>query len=400
MIGSMSQDILPIGKTKHHYIKKTFGIRNNDRFSHLYIVGQTGTGKTTLLENFIFSDLKGGRGFVFLDPHGDSVEKIYASLSETGKENVIYLNAPDNQEELGYNPVRRLEVKKRPLASSGIIEIFKKLWGENWGPRTEHIFRNCIATLLDQPQANLGDLPLLITDKSYRIKALEHVENQPVKDFWQSEFDRYSYKFRAMAIAPIQNKVGAFLANPIVRQILTHPKENISLRRVMDEGKVLLVNLSKGKLGEDASHLLGGLLVTSLGLASYSRADTSEGGRKGFTIYGDEFQNYTPLSLINMASELRKYRVSLVLSHQYLHQLDKDILEAVLGNAGTLICFRVGASDAVVLERMFYPVFDKYDLLNLPNYEIILRLMIDGKPSEPFGAYTFQSQIQKRISFT
>lgn len=380
---------LIIGKTNYRNISKVFGIKQADRYSHIYVIGQTGSGKTTLLLNLMANDLANGQGFAFLDPHGDAVDSLYFSLSEEKKSRVIYFNVPDNKELLGYNPFRQLKVSQRPLAASGIMEVFKKLWDrQSWGVRMEHILRNCLLVLYDQPKATLADVLRLLNDKKFREKAVKNVSNKVVKEFWLNEFERYSYRYRADSIAPIQNKVGAFLANPIINQILTEPKENLSLRRIMDEKKVLLVNLSKGKLGEDASRLLGGLLMTSLGLAAYSRASIPEIERRGFTIYADEFQNFTTLSLVNMASELRKYRVALLLAHQYLHQLDKEILEAVLGNAGTVICFRVGPTDAVYLEKEFLPTFNRYDLMNLSNHEIYLKLMIDGKPSRPFSAVT------------
>jgi len=381
-----------IAKTNSRYQEVNFGIKQSDRLSHIYLIGKTGSGKTTLLENLIIQDIKNNRGLVFFDPHGDSSEKLYKIFKNSNHfEQPLYFNIPENKAGLGYNPIRLISKKNRPLAVSGILEVFKKLWSDSWGVRMEHIFRNCLLTLFDQPHATLADVLRLLNDKTYRNKALKHVDNDQVKDFWFKEFDKYSFNFRANAIAPIQNKVGAFIANPVINQVLTNPKENISFRKAMDEGKVILINLSKGKLGEDASLLLGGLLMTSVGLAAFSRANIPEQQRRDFTLYADEFQNFTTLSIVNMASELRKYHVGLVLAHQYLHQLDRDILEAVLGNAGTLICFRLGPSDAVYLEKEFYNVFTKYDLMNLPNFHIYIKLMIDGKPSRPFSAYTLPS---------
>jgi hypothetical protein len=253
----------------------------------------------------------------------------------------------------------------------------------------EHIFRNCLLTLLDQPQATLADILHLLNSPTYRQQALKNVKNEQVNKFWTQEYAKYSYRMRAEAIAPIQNKIGAFLANPILRQALTEPKENLSLRRIMDQGQVLIINLSKGKLGEDASLLLGGLLMTSFGLAAFSRSDIPENERRDFFLYADEFQSFTTLSLVNMASELRKYQVGMILAHQYLHQLDEKIRNAVIGNFGTLISFRLGAYDATSLEKEFQGVFTARDLMALPNYHIYLKLMIDGKPSLPFSATTF-----------
>ena len=383
-----------IGRTNFRRDNRLFGIGQKDKRSHVYVIGKTGTGKTTLLTNMILQDIEAGRGLAFLDPHGDAVESIYEKVKNNP--NVIYLNVPDPDQPYLYNPLRSIPKTKRPVAASGMLEIFKKLWKEAWGVRMEHIFRNCLLTLLDQPQADLGGILKLLNDKNYRNQAVRNVDNQIIRDFWYKEFAKFSYRYRADAIAPIQNKVGAFLANPIASNILTRQegtdKTNLSFRTTMDEGKVLLINLSKGKIGEDASHLLGGLLMTTLGLAAFTRADMLEEKRRDFTLYADEFQNFTTLSIVNMASELRKFRCALVLAHQYLHQLDPDIKEAVLGNAGTLICFRLGAADAVYLEKEFVPSFNRYDLINLPNYWVYLKLMIDGKPSKPFSAETLRAR--------
>lgn len=376
-----------IGKTNYRGIEKQFFIRDIDRLSHIYIIGKTGTGKSTLLEKLICQDIASHKGLVFFDPHGDSSEKIYETVKNKSK--IVYWNVAENTKGIGYNPIRSVSPKHRPLLASGILEVFKKQWDDAWGVRMEHIFRNCLLALIDQPQATLADILQLFNNQAYRKQAVSRVENEQVKKFWIQEYEKYSYRLRADAIAPIQNKVGAFLANPILKKILTAPKQNLSLRKIMDQGQVLLINLSKGKLGEDASLLLGGLLMTSIGLAAFSRADVPEEKRRDFTLYADEFQSFTTLSLINMASELRKYHVGLILAHQYLHQLDEKIRNAVIGNCGTLICFRLGARDAAFLEKEFQGVFDSYDLMRLPNYRMYLKLMINGEPSRPFSASTF-----------
>ena len=384
----IKQQPLIIAKTNFRNKEQPFGIKQKDRRHHIYLIGKTGSGKTTLLENLIFQDGLNGKGLIYFDPHGDSSQKLYHIFQKRNLPNVTYFDVADNPQGIGYNPIRRIPLNKRPLAVSGILEVFKKIWDDSWGVRMEHIFRNCLFTLYDQPSANLSDILRLLNDKAYRINAQRNITNQAVKLFWQKEFDKYSYRYRADSMAPIQNKVGAFMSNPILSEVLTAPKDNLSFRKIMDEGKIVLVNLSKGKIGEDASHLLGGLLMTSVGLAAYSRSDILEEERKDFTLYADEFQNFTTLSIVNMASELRKYRVAMILAHQYLDQLEKDIKEAVLGNAGTLISFRLGPGDATYLEKEFLPKFDRYDLIRLPNYEIYLKLMIDGSPSKPFSATT------------
>ena len=381
--------VLVLGTTNARNQFQRFGISQSDRLMHTYVIGKTGVGKTTLLENLILQDLAQGNGCAILDPHGDMVERIHGwnkDQQATDKSRIVYFNAPDPTLPFGYNPLRHVNVSLRPLLASGVLEVFKKLWDEAWGVRMEHIFRNVLLTLLDQPHSTLADIPRILTDKQYRTQAVQHVTSQYVRDFWKKEFAKYSYRYRADAIAPILNKVGGFLANPILSRILTEPPVNLSLRQIMDNKQVLLVNLAKGKLGEDASHLLGGLLLTSLGLAAFSRADQEPENRVPFHTYVDEFQNFTTLSLVNMASELRKYGMSLTLANQYLSQLDPDIRSAILGNVGTLISFRVGAEDTRILAQQFEPVFDQYDLLNLPNHEYYIRLMIDGSPSRPFSA--------------
>lgn len=373
-------------RTNFRNQRTLFGIKQADRLAHLYVIGKTGTGKTTLLETLMRQDIASGQGFALLDPHGDLVEKLAASIPEERRNDVIYFNAPDPNQPFGYNPLKRVAPEKRPLAASGMLEVFKKMWSDSWGPRMEHILRNALLALLDQPHATLIDIPRLLEDDAFRKSVAREVSNPQVQDFWLKEYAHYSHRLRAEAIVPIQNKVGAFLADPTLLRILTEPEKTISIREIMDKGKILLVNLSKGKLGEDSSSLLGGLLITTIGLAAFSRADMPEQNRRDFYLYADEFQNFTTLSIVNMASELRKYHVGMVLAHQYLHQLELEIRHAVLGNVGSVVSFRIGPEDASFMEKEFYPKFSKEDLLNLPNYDICLKLMIDGAPSRPFSA--------------
>ena len=262
------------------------------------------------------------------------------------------------------------------------------MWPEAWGVRMEHILRNVLMALLEQPDATLHDVLRILTDQNFRKEVAASLENETVRTFLLKEFDRFSFGYRADGTAPIQNKVGAFLADPLLNRILTAPKIDLHIRRIMDEGKVLLVNLGKGKIGEDSSSLLGGLLVTTLGLAAYSRADIPPGRRRDFFVYIDEFQSFTTLALANMLSELRKYRVGFTIAHQYLHQLEPEIRHAVLGNTGSIISFRVGAEDAPYLVREFHERFEEIDFLQLPNYRIYLKLMIDGSPLVRFSAVT------------
>jgi hypothetical protein len=270
------------------------------------------------------------------------------------------------------------------------MEVLKKMWAGSWGVRMEHILRNVLLALFEQPNATLHDVLRILTDRNYRKDIVGSLKNETVRNFLQREFERFTFGYRADGIAPIQNKIGAFLADPLLNRILTAPDKDLHIRRIMDEGKVLLVNLAKGRLGEDSSTLLGGLLVTTIGLAAFSRADMPIEKRRDFFVYVDEFQSFTTLAIVNMFSELRKYRVGFTVAHQYLHQLEPDIRHAVLGNAGTIISFRVGAEDAPYLEQEFQERFEQIDLAQLGNYRVYLKLMIDGQPSRPFSAATLE----------
>lgn len=375
-------------RTNYRNDRRVFGIKQADRRSHMYLIGKTGTGKTTLLERMIEQDIASGAGLALLDPHGDLVERLLKKVPGNRKSDLIYFNVPDTANPLGFNPLQNIIPAKRPLAASGLLEAFKKIWAESWGPRLEHILRNALIALLDQPEANLCDILRLLDDPEYRKNATLNVANAQVRHFWLHEFHSYPAHFRIEAIAPIQNKVGAFLSNPILHGILTKTKSSFDFRQIMDQGKILLVNLAKGKIGEDSAALLGAMLVSKIGQTALSRADMPESNRRDFFVFLDEFQNFTTLSFASMLSELRKYRVNLVLAHQYLSQLDLQIRDAILGNAGTIVSFRLGLSDAEILEKEFYPEFTAADLVSLPNYHIYLKLMIDGMVSKAFSAET------------
>lgn len=384
-------DVSYFAQTNARNRRVPFGMKQADRLSHIYAIGKTGVGKTTLLETLISQDILVGRGCALIDPHGDFVERLVENMPDHRQDDLVYLNVGDPEQPFGYNPLTRVSFELRPLVASGLMDVLKKMWDDAWGVRMEHILRNAILALLDQPSAILPDVLLIIADKNFRYRAMKQIENEQVRKFWENEFPKYSYRYQADGIAPIQNKIGAFLADPRLRRILTRPDGQLRLRSLMDDGKILLVNLSKGILGEDSSSLFGGMIVTSLGLAAFSRVNVLESERRPFFVYVDEFQNFTTLSLANMLSELRKFGVGTVLAHQYLHQLDVDIREAVIGNAGTLISFRLGASDAGFMAREFEPVFAPVDLLNLPNHNIYLKLMIDGAPSKPFSGTTLRA---------
>jgi hypothetical protein len=387
-----NDSITYFGQTNRRPPHKTFGVKVADRFHHIYTIGRTGTGKSTLLETLARQDIRAGRGVAVIDPHGDLVEKLARSIPENRAKDLIYLNPASGQSQLRYNPLRKVRADKISLAASGVLEAFKKIWGNSWGVRMEHILRNTLFALIEYGEATLPDILHFLNDKDFRQEVLKVVTNAQVRAYWTDEYARYNPFYRQDAISPIQNKVGAFLADPRLRGLLTGDKKDLQVRRLMDEGKILLVNLSKGELGEDSANLLGALLVSTISLAAFSRAEQAESDRRDFFVYLDEFQNFTTLAVANMVSELRKYRVGLVLAHQHLHQLEPDVRHAVLGNVGTLISFRLGAEDAQVIGREFAPEFETEDLLNLPNHTIYLKLMIDGAPSRPFSARTIQPE--------
>lgn len=377
--------ILALGTTNARSERRRFGIKQRDRLSHTYIIGKTGTGKSSLIEAMARQDIEAGRGLAVLDPHGDLVQRL-AAWALPRRCDLLSLDLADPNLRFGYNPLLHVSPEHRSLVASGAIDLFKLVWSDAWGVRMEHILRNGLLALLEQPKAVIADLLPLLTDKAFRLTLLAKVENEQVRNFWLKEYPNYSFRYQADGIAPIQNKVGAFLADPRLRRFLAPVDGGLRLRRVMDDGQVLLVNLAQGRIGTDSSRLVGGLLVTAMGSAAFSRADRVATDRRPFFIYIDEFQNFTTLALANMLAELRKYGVGLVLAHQYLSQLDPAIGAAVLGNAGTLICFRIGAADAAVLAKEFHPIFAPGDLTTLPNYSADLKLLIDGQPSRPFSA--------------
>lgn len=384
---------LILGHTNARAQFRPFSMHQPDRLTHAYVIGETGVGKTTFLEGLILQDITAGRGCMFIDPHGDAAHAITARIPQERLDKVIRINLADPSLAFGYNPLTRVSPPYRPLVASGLMAVMKKMWSDAWGVRMEHILRNTLLALLDQPEAQMPDILLMLGDKSFRYHAIKNIENEQVREFWTKEFPAYQSRFVADAIQPIQNKVGAFLADPRLRRFVCPQGRGLRFREIMDDGRVVLVNLSKGVLGEDSASTLGGLLVTAIGLAGLSRADIPEAERRPFFLYLDEFQNVTTLAMAEMLSELRKYGVGLVMAHQYLAQLEPDIRHAVLGNAGTIISFRVGAEDAHVMARQFEPAFELIDLMNLPNRHFYLRLMIDGAPSTPFSAVTIPRPI-------
>jgi len=379
-------------KTNFRNKEVPFGIKTDDRRRHMYLIGKTGMGKTTLMENMVIQDIQNGHGVAFLDPHGDSVQRILDCVPSSRINDVIYFNPADLEHPVAFNILESVDPKYKHLVASGLMGVFTKIWANLWSARMEYILNNTILALLDSPGNTLLGITRMYVDKKYRKKIVDNIKDPMVRAFWVDEFANYNEKYRTEAIAPIQNKVGQFLSSGIIRNIVGQPKSTIDLREIMDNRKILIMDLSKGKVGEDNSALLGAMLVTKIQLAAMSRTDIDEKDRKDFYLYVDEFQNFATESFATILSEARKYRLNLIVGHQYIAQLEEDkstkVRDAIFGNVGTIIIFRIGAVDAEFLETEFEPIFTPGDLVNLPKYSIILKLMINGVASDPFSAIT------------
>ncbi len=379
-------DLALFAETTYRNQNRKFGIKTDDRRRHMYLIGKTGMGKSTILENMIIEDIRAGRGVAVVDPHGDLAEKVIQYIPSNRINDVIYFNPADTEHPIAFNVVEQVAPELRHLVASGLIGVFEKLWADSWGPRLEYILRNSILAILDYPNSTLLAVTRMLSDKPYRKKVIEKIQDPVVKSFWTKEFAGYADKFAAEAVSPIQNKVGQFLSSSLIRNIVGQTNSALDLREVMDEGKILIMNLSKGRIGEDNSELLGSMVITKIQLAAMSRVNVLEGERRDFYLYVDEFQNFATDSFANILSEARKYRLNLIMGHQYIEQLSDKVKAAVFGNVGTLVVFRVGATDAEELVKEFTPVFTEEDLVNLPRFNTCLKLMIDGIASEPFSA--------------
>jgi len=379
-------DRTPIGITNWRNNKQQFCIKDADRLGHIYAIGKTGVGKSTLLLNMAISDIQNGKGLCIIDPHGDIAEAILNHIPKERVDDVIYFNPKDIDHPIAFNPLKGIHPNHHHLVASGLISTFKKIWADSWGPRLEYILRFALLTLLEYPDATLLDIQPLLTDMYFRNKVLEHVTNQHTLAFWRNEFDKYPPSLRSEAITPILNKTGVFLTSIPLRNIVGQKTRGFRMQSVMDEGKILIANLSKGEIGEDSSSLLGSILVTSIQLAALFRSNQPEEKRIPFYLYVDEMHSFISLSFIDILAEARKYKLSLFLTHQYIDQIHEKIRSAIFGNVGTIISFRIGAQDAEHLAKEFHPVFNQDDLINLPRYSMYLKLMIDGATSQPFSA--------------
>lgn len=365
-----------------------FGLKDIDRRRHIWNIGKTGTGKSTLIANMAIDDLKKGRGLAVIDPHGDLCEIILDYIPKSRIGDVVYFNPADKDYPIVINPLEVTNKEEAELVVSGIVSIFNKIFGFSWGPRLEYILRTSLLTLADVPNTTLKDIPLILTNQSYRAQIVARITDPTLKSFWVDEFEKMPPSLQKESISPILNKVGQFVTSPLIRTVIGHPKSTISLDDVMNQGKILLANLSQGRLGEDNAALLGAMLITKLQLAAMHRVDMPEEQRRDFYLYVDEFQNFATGSFIKIMSEARKYRLNIMLANQYMAQIPEEVQKAILGNAGSIMTFAVGASDATILFKEFAEVFSETDLVNLSNYQVACKLTIDGYSTRPFLAHT------------
>ncbi len=388
----INKEITYLGITTYRDKNQLFGIKRKDRRQHVYLLGKSGTGKSVLMFNMIIQNIKNGDGVCMVDPHGENVEAVLSAIPPHRIKDVVYFNPADADHHIGFNVLELIDPQYKHLVASGLMGIFTKIWANAWSARMEYILNNAILALLDTPGTTLLGIPRMLVDKDYRQKIISNLKDPVIKAFWVHEYEAWQDKFRNEAIAPIQNKVGQFLSTSIIRNVVGQSKSTINIFDMMNDGKIFLVNVSKGRIGEDNSGLLGGMIITKIQLAAMERVRIPEESRKDFYLFVDEFQNFVTDAFAGILSEARKYRLNLTVAHQYTAQLVVDkssaVRDAVFGNVGTTIVFRVGADDAEFLESEFEPEFTPQDIVNLPNYKIYLKLMIDGVTSRPFSAKT------------
>ena len=381
-----SERITPLGIVDFREDRRRFGIRHDDRRFHMAIIGRTGTGKSTMLSTMIRSDAESCEGFALLDPHGDLAQTAAEMVPPWRQNDFVYFDPATPENGVTFNPLEVSSTEQRHLVVSDLLAIFNRIWEKNWGPRLEYILRNVLMALTERPGHTLLDALRILNDTEFRKEIVGEIEDEIVRGFWEREFERYSKSYRTEAIAPIQNKIGEFLTNPVTRRVFSDPKGTIRPRELMDSGGILIADLSVGRLGRDASTLLGALLVGKFGLAALSRADTPIDQRRDFYLYVDEFPSFATSNFATILAEARKYRLSLVVAMQYFDQLDLKLAGALLGNVGNLVVFRVGVKDAAMLAKELFPVFQQEDLVSQPYYQAYVRLVINGMPSRPFSA--------------
>lgn len=403
-----NKDLTYLGYATFRDQNRLFGIKRKDRRQHVYILGKSGTGKSALMFNMIIQNIANNEGVCVVDPHGELVESVLTAIPEDRLSDVVYFNPADADYHIGFNVLELEDPKYKHLVASGLMGIFTKIWANAWSARMEYILNNAILALLDTPGTTLLGIPRMLVDKDYRQKIISNLKDPVIRAFWVHEYEAWQEKFRNEAIAPIQNKVGQFLSTSVIRNIVGQKESTVNVFNLMNEGKIFLVNVSKGRIGEDNSRLLGGMIITKIQLAAMERVRIPEEDRKDFYLYVDEFQNFVTDSFASILSEARKYRLNLTVAHQYTAQLvtkeSTSMRDSIFGNVGTMIVFRVGAVDAKFLEQEFLPEFTPEDIVSLPNYKIYLKLMIDGITSRPFSAKTMaplvkseDKEIEKKV---
>ena len=386
-----AQKVTYFAETDSRGERRPFGIKSADRSKHVYVIGKTGMGKSTLLENMAIQDIQNGHGVAFVDPHGGTAEKILEYVPKERIKDVLYFAPFDMEYPVSFNIMEDVGADKRHLVVNGLMSVFEKIWEDAWSARMAYILQNTLLALLEYPGATLLAVNRMYTDKAFRAKVVENVKDVSVKSFWVDEYTKYTDKYAQEATPAIQNKIGQFAGNPLIRNIIGQSKSSFNIRQLMDEKKILIVNLSKGRVGDGNARLLGSMLITKIYLAAMSRADESAASLNKlpqFYLFVDEFQSFADKSFAEILSEARKYKLNLTMAHQYIEQMEEEVRDAVFGNVGTMITFRVGAYDADVLEKEFAPVFMAEDLVNLGLRQIYLKLMIDSVTSQPFSATT------------
>ena len=382
------QDLCLFARTNYRNIREEFGIKRPDRARHMYMIGKSGSGKSKLLELLIRSDFDSDRGVCVIDPHGDLIESIIPHIPESRIKDTIFFNATDEEFPISFNPIERVSRIYRHQVTNGFIETMKKTFGANWTPRLEHVLRMCILALLDAPKASITSILLLLTDRNYRQEVIRTIDDQVVKNFWTNEFAGWSEKFDSEAIMPILNKIGQFISDPLIRNIVSQDENKIKMPDIMDNRKILLVKLPKGVLGDENTSLLGSMVITKIYQTALARAEVPEKDRIPFYFYIDEFQNFATDNFADILSESRKYKLSMTLAHQHISQLRETVEKTIFGNVGTIISFRAGPEDAVILEREFAPRFSANDITNLAVRGIYIKMSINDETKEAFSAHT------------
>lgn len=404
---NLDEKVTYFAETDFRNKKTKFGIKNKDRSRHMYVIGMTGMGKSTMLENLAIQDIQSGEGVAFIDPHGGTAEKLLSYIPEHRMKDVVYFAPFDDEYPISFNVLEDVDPKRRHLVVDGLMSSFKKIFVDSDGKgtfsaRMEYILQNILQALLEYPNSTLLGVNRMLSDKDFRKKVVDNITDPSVKAFWVEEYAKYTDKFAAEAAPAIQNKVGQFTGNPSIRNLVGQPKSSFDIREIMDNRKILIMNLSKGRMGEGNSNLIGSMLITKMYLAAMSRADKTEGEMRElppFNFYVDEFQSFASDSFANILSEARKYKLNLTIAHQYVDQMSEKVKEAVFGNVGTMVVFRVGSADAEIFEKEFAPHFLLEDVVSLGQRQIYLRLMIDGVGSQPFSATTLPPIPMPEISY-